>query len=306
MSKKLSANLMLLVAALIWGSTFVAQTSASDKVESFTFLFSRSVLGFLILIPVVLISNAQKNKALTKQEKKTSPLIDKITLIAGVLCGVVLTFASFCQQKGISLMTDNASGKAGFITALYIVFTPIFAVVLKRKIPKIVALCVPIATLGFYLLCVKSGFTLELGDLITLLSAFFFTFHILIIDYFMEKGADPIKTSCVQFLVVSIIAFVLALIFETPRFSVVWASKIEIMYAGFLSSGVAYTLQIIAQKKTDSTSATLIMSLESVFAVLSGWIILGEELSARELIGCALVFIAVILAQIQFPKKQKE
>ena len=306
MSKKLSANLMLLVAALIWGSTFVAQTSASDKVESFTFLFSRSVLGFLILIPVVLISNAQKNKTLTKQEKRTSPLIDKITLIAGVLCGVVLTCASFCQQKGISLMTDNASGKAGFITALYIVFTPIFAVVLKRKIPKIVALCVPIATLGFYLLCVKSGFTLELGDLITLISAFFFTFHILIIDYFMEKGADPIKTSCVQFLVVSIIAFVLALIFETPRFSVVWASKIEIMYAGFLSSGVAYTLQIIAQKKTDSTSATLIMSLESVFAVLSGWIILGEELSARELIGCALVFIAVILAQIQFPKKQKE
>ncbi len=305
MQKKLRANLMLLIAALIWGSTFVAQTTASDSVEPFTFLFSRSFIGFLFLIPVIAIFNFSNNKKLLNCEKKQKLLPSKLTIIAGVLCGVALTVASFCQQKGITLMTDNASGKAGFITALYIVFTPIFGVILKRRIPKIIAICVPIATLGFYLLCIKSGFKIELGDILTLLSAFFFTFHILIIDYFMEKGANPIKTSCIQFLIVGIISIILAFAFEKPDFSVIWNAKFEIMYAGLLSSGIAYTLQIIAQKDADPTSATLIMSLESVFAVLSGWLILGESLSPKELIGCLFVFIAVILAQIQLPLKKK-
>ena len=306
MQKKLRANLMLLVAALIWGSTFVAQTTASDTVEPFTFLFSRSFIGFLFLIPVIAIFNYQGNKKLNMGEQKQTLKPSKLTIIAGVLCGVALTIASYCQQKGITLMTDNASGKAGFITALYIVFTPIFGVILKRRIPKIIAICVPIATLGFYLLCIKSDFSIELGDLLTLASAFFFTFHILIIDYFMEKGANPIKTSCIQFLVVGIISLILAFIFEKPDFSVIWNAKLEIMYAGFLSSGIAYTLQIIAQKDADPTSATLIMSLESVFAVLSGWLVLGEALSSKELFGCLLVFIAVILAQVQLPPPKKK
>ena len=306
MQKKLRANLMLLVAALIWGSTFVAQTTASDTVEPFTFLFSRSFIGFLFLIPVIAIFNYQGNKKLMEGQKKQVLTPSKLTLIAGVLCGIALTIASYCQQKGITLMTDNASGKAGFITALYIVFTPIFGVILKRRIPKIIAVCVPIATLGFYLLCIKSGFTIELGDLLTLVSAFFFTFHILIIDYFMEKGANPIKTSCIQFLVVGIISLILAFIFEKPDLSVIWNAKLEIMYAGFLSSGIAYTLQIMAQKDADPTSATLIMSLESVFAVLSGWLVLGESLSTKELIGCLLVFVAVILAQVQLPLPKKK
>lgn len=297
---------MLLIGALIWGSTFVAQTTASDTVEPFTFLFSRSFLGFLFLIPVIAIFNYNNNKKLIEGEKKHTLMPSKVTLIAGLLCGVALVIASYCQQKGITLMTDNASGKAGFITALYIVFTPIFGVILKRRIPKIIAVCVPIATLGFYLLCIKSGFTIEFGDVITLLSAFFFTFHILIIDYFMEKGADPIKTSCLQFLVVGIISLICAFIFEKPDFSVLWNARLEIAYAGFLSSGIAYTLQIVAQKDADPTSATLIMSLESVFAVLSGWLVLGESLSKRELIGCLFVFIAVILAQIQLPPLKKK
>lgn len=309
MSKKWSANLMLLIAALIWGSTFVAQTTASSSVEPFTFLFSRSFIGFIFLIPVILIFTKFENRKIDIIEDKKSPLPKKITIISGVCCGIVLTIASYCQQKGISLMTENASGKAGFITALYIVFTPIFGIILKRRIPKIIAICVPIATLGFYLLCIKSGFKLEFGDLITLISAFFFTFHILIIDYFMEKGADPIKTSCIQFLIIGIISLILAFIFEKPDFGIIWEAKWEIMYAGFLSSGIAYTLQIMAQKRTDPTSATLLMSLESVFAVLSGWIVLSEKLSAKELIGCLLVFIAVILAQIKLPplkRKKKE
>ena len=306
MKKKFRANLMLLVAALIWGSTFVAQTTASDTVEPFTFLFSRSFIGFLFLIPVIAIFNYQNNKKLTENEKKQTLLPSKLTIIAGVLCGVALTIASYCQQKGITLMTDNASGKAGFITALYIVFTPIFGVILKRRIPKIIAVCVPIATFGFYLLCIKTDFSIEFGDVITLLGAFFFTFHILIIDYFMEQGANPIKTSCVQFLVVGVISLILAFIFEKPDLSIIWNAKFEIMYAGFLSSGIAYTLQIIAQKDADPTSATLIMSLESVFAVLSGWLVLGESLSSKELIGCLFVFIAVILAQVQLPPPKKE
>ena len=306
MKKKTRANLMLLVAALIWGSTFVAQTTASDTVEPFTFLFSRSFIGFLFLIPVIAIFNFQNNKKLISGEQKQTLIPSKLTIIAGVLCGVALTIASYCQQKGIALMTDNASGKAGFITALYIVFTPIFGVLLKRRIPKIIGFCVPIATLGFYLLCIKSDFKIELGDLLTLVSAFFFTFHILIIDYFMEKGANPIKTSCIQFLIVGIISLVLAFILEKPNLSTIWNAKLEIMYAGFLSSGIAYTLQITAQKDADPTSATLIMSLESVFAVLSGWLVLGESLSLKELFGCLLVFIAVILAQIQLPLPKKK
>ena len=306
MKKKFRANLMLLVAALIWGSTFVAQTTASDTVEPFTFLFSRSFIGFLFLIPVIAIFNCQSNKKLIDGEQKQTLMPSNLTLLAGILCGVALTIASYCQQKGIALMTDNASGKAGFITALYIVFTPIFGIILKRRIPKIIAICVPIATLGFYLLCIKSGFKVEFGDLLTLASAFFFTFHILIIDYFMEKGANPIKTSCIQFLVVGILSLLFALLFEKPNLSTIWNAKLEIMYAGFLSSGIAYTLQIVAQKDADPTSATLIMSLESVFAVLSGWLILDESLSGKELIGCLFVFIAVILAQIQLPLPKKK
>ena len=308
MSKKIRANLMLLLAALIWGSTFVAQTTASDTVEPFTFLFSRSFLGFLFLIPVICLFNLKTNKGLANGEPKATLKPTKITLIAGIICGVALTIASYSQQIGISLMTDNASGKAGFITALYIVFTPIFGIILKRKVPKIIALCVPIATLGFYLLCIKSDFTVEIGDLLTLLCAIFFSFHILVIDYFMEKGADPVKTSCIQFLAVGILSLILAFIFEKPDFTNIWNAKLEIMYAGFLSSGIAYTLQIMAQKDADPTSATLLMSLESVFAVLSGWIVLGETLSLKELFGCLLVFIAVILAQVEIPipKKKKE
>ena len=306
MQKKLRANLMLLIAALIWGSTFVAQTTASDTVEPFTFLFTRSFIGFLFLIPVIAIFNFQNNKKLLDGEKKQTLIPSKVTIIAGVLCGSALTFASYCQQKGISLMTDNASGKAGFITALYIVFTPILGVVLKRRIPKIIAVCVPIATLGFYLLCIKSGFKIEGGDLLVLLSALLFTVHILIVDYFMEKGANPIKTSCIQFLVIGIISVILAFIFENPNLTSIWNAKLEIMYAGFMSSGIAYTFQIMAQKDADPTSATLIMSLESVFAALSGWLILGESLSTKVLFGCALVFIAVILAQVQFPIPKKK
>ena len=307
MQKKLRANLMLLIAALIWGSTFVAQTTASDTVEPFTFLFSRSFIGFLFLIPVIAIFNFQNNKKLSEGERKKTLKPSRLTVIAGVLCGIALVVASFCQQKGITLMTENASGKAGFITALYIVFTPIFGVLLKRRIPKIIAVCVPIATVGFYLLCIKSGFVIEFGDILTLASAVFFTFHILIIDYFMEKGANPIKTSCIQFLVVGLISLILAFVFETPDFSIIWNARFEIMYAGFLSSGIAYTLQIMAQKDADPTSATLIMSLESVFAVLSGWLVLDEALSTKELIGCVFVFVAVILAQIQppMPKTKK-
>ncbi len=306
MQKKLRANLMLLLAALIWGSTFVAQTTASDTVEPFTFLFSRSFIGFLFLIPVIAIFNFKDNKKLIDGEKPKTLIPSKLTILAGVLCGVALTIASYCQQKGISLMTDNASGKAGFITALYIVFTPIFGILLKRKIPKIIAVCVPIATLGFYLLCIKTGFKIEFGDILTLLSAFFFSFHILIVDYFMEKGANPIKTSCIQFLVVGIISLILACIFEKPNLSIIWNARLEILYAGLMSSGIAYTLQIMAQKDADPTSATLIMSLESVFAALSGWLVLGESLSGKELIGCLLVFIAVILAQVQLPLPKKK
>ena len=302
MSKKMRGNLILLLTALIWGTAFVAQSAGMEHVQPFTYNGVRTLIGGLVLIPVIFLFDRLKPADQRPSPDKQKE-IRRNSLIGGAACGVVLCVASSFQQFGISMTT---AGKAGFITALYIVIVPLLGVFIKKKIPKITWLCVGIAVVGFYLLCVKEGFSVSAGDLLVLCCAFFFSIHIMVIDYFNGKQVVGVRMSCIQFLVAGLISLVLMLVFEQPSLENLWAAKGSILYAGVLSCGVAYTLQILGQRDTEPTTATLILSLESVFAALSGWALLHETLSFKELAGCALVFAAVILAQIPLPVKAKK
>ncbi len=297
MSKKMQGNIMLLITAMIWGSAFVAQSKGMEFIGPFTFNVLRSFVGGIVLLPVIAIFS--RGKKYSPEEKQQ---IDKNTLIGGICCGVVLFVASSFQQYGL---VHTTAGKAGFITALYIVIVPLLGLFLGKKVPKIVWGCVALAISGFWLLCIKEDFSVGLGDLMVLICAFFYSLHIVTIDHFGPK-ADCVKMSCIQFWVAGVISIIPVLLFEEPRMAAIMDAKWTILYAGVLSSGVAYTFQIIAQKYTDPTVATLLMSLESVFAALSGWLILNESMMPKELFGCVLVFTAVILAQIPLPVKTKK
>ena len=302
MSKKMQGNLMLLLTALIWGTAFVAQSAGMDHVEPFTYNGIRTLIGGLVLIPLIFLFDRIKpaEQRLDAAEQK---VVTKNSVTGGVICGLFLFVASSFQQFGISMTT---AGKAGFITALYIVIVPLLGVFIKKKIPGIIWVCVGIAVVGFYLLCVKEGFSISMGDLLVLCCAFFFSLHIMAVDHFGAKKVDGVRLSCTQFLVAGTLCIICMFLFETPVLANIWAARVSILYAGVMSCGVAYTLQILGQKHTDPTTATLLMSLESVFAVLAGWLLLNESLNGKELFGCVLVFIAVILAQVPLPVKAKK
>lgn len=276
-------SLLLLLTAFIWGAAFVAQSVGGEAVGCFTFNGVRSLIGALVLLPVIWLMDAKK-----KEDQKT-------LITGGICCGVMLCIASNFQQFGISFTTV---GKAGFITAMYILIVPILGLFMKKKPGLQVWLGVVLAMMGLYLLCMTSeSFSLSKGDFLVLICAGFFSLHILIIDYFSPK-VDGVRMSCIQFLVCGILSMVMAFIFETPEVSVILSGWLPILYAGVLSCGVAYTLQIVGQKNIDPTVASLILSLESVFSVLAGWLILNQTLSLRELSGCVLMFLAIILAQL--------
>lgn len=280
-------SLLLLLTAFIWGAAFVAQSVGGEAVGCFTFNGVRSLIGALVLLPVIWLMDAKK-----KEDQKT-------LITGGICCGVMLCIASNFQQFGISFTTV---GKAGFITAMYILIVPILGLFMKKKPGLQVWLGVVLAVMGLYLLCMTSeSFSLSKGDFLVLICAGFFSLHILIIDYFSPK-VDGVRMSCIQFLVCGILSMVMAFIFETPEVSVILSGWLPILYAGVLSCGVAYTLQIVGQKNMDPTVASLILSLESVFSVLAGWLILNQTLSLRELSGCVLMFLAIILAQL--PQKK--
>ena len=290
-------TILLLITALIWGAAFVAQSVGMDYIGPFTFSAARDVIAIIVLIPVILLFT-------DKGTDGTYPPIlqqlkpDRITLIGGAWCGLVLGAADTLQQVGISMTT---AGKAGFITALYIILVPLMGHFMGHKVPRIIVICVTLAIAGFYLLCINGDFQVSFGDFLVLCCAVFFALHILVIDHFLLKKANSIKLSWVQFATAFLFSGTLTVLFEKPDWSALWAAKWPLLYAGGLSSGVAYTLQIVGQKYTEPTTATLIMSLESVFAALAGWLILGEVMTAKELTGCVLVFAAVILAQIPLP-----
>lgn len=284
--KNAKGSIFLLTAALIWGTAFVAQSVGLSSVGSFTFNAIRNYIGALVLLPVIFVTSKINKKS--QEDKKT-------LIIGGICCGIALTVASSLQQLGIE--NGASPGKAGFITALYIIFVPIAGIFMKKKPKATVWLAVLLATVGMYLLCIKEGFKLEASDVYLFFGAVFFTGHILVIDRF-SPITDGVKLSCIQFFTCAVLSTMLMLLFEEPSIHDIKLATVPILYTGIMSSGVAYTLQIVGQKYTPPTLATLIMSLESVFAALAGWVILHQSMSLPELIGSALVFAGIIIAQI--------
>lgn len=294
--EKLKGNLLLLLTALIWGSAFVAQSVGMDYIGPFTFNAARNLIAVFVLIPVVLVFGGRQAEGAGRGLwSRLRP--DPVTWRGGLCCGLVLGIASNLQQVGISMTT---AGKAGFITALYIILVPVLGRFLGRTIPRIILICVPMAVVGFYLLCVNGDFSISFGDFLVFCCAVFFAVHILVIDHFLMCRADGVRLAWIQFGMTFLVSAVLVLCFEKVTLAPLWAARWPLLYTAVLSSGVAYTCQIIGQKYTDPATATLIMSLESVFAALSGWLFLGELMSLREVAGCILVFIAVLLAQLPF------
>lgn len=293
--KNLKGNLLLTLTAFIWGVAFVAQSSAMDHIGPFTFMTARYWIGGLVLLPVILLFDRKK-------------VADRKTLfLGGLCCGTALFVASAFQQVGIQYTT---TAKSGFITALYVVFVPLIGLFFKKRAGWQVWLSVGVSVVGFYLLCMTENFTLQKGDALMLACAICFSAHILVIDHFSPKTSG-VKMSCIQFFVCGAYSLMAMLLTETPEPSAIQSAWIPILYTGVLSSGVAYTLQVIAQKFTEPVVASLLCSLESVFAALAGYIcwrlgwIQNGSLSLTELCGCILVFAAIIFVQLPLPQKTK-
>ena len=286
------------LAAFIWGTAFVAQSVSTDYVGPFAFNASRSIIAFFVLWAVAAIFK----KAGEKKGKAVKGGSRKDLIVGGICCGIVLAAASNFQQAGLA---DTSPGKAGFITALYVVLVPVMGIFLRRRASLPVWLGAVLAVGGLYLLCIKENFSVEKSDLLVLVCAFIFALHIMCIDHFVQK-VDGVRLSCVQFLTAGVVSAILSLIFERQDFAGIWQCILPILYVGVFSSGVAYTLQILAQKDSDPTVVSILLSLESVFSVLAGAVILGDRLSGREYIGCLLMFGAVVLAQLPWPIKKKE
>ncbi len=295
--KPIQSSLMLVLTALIWGLSFVAQSVGMGYVGPFTFNCVRNIIGGLVLIPsIFLLDRLSRQPAAVKRFSiiRGTPAEKRTLLLGGLSCGVALAVASSLQQFGIMYTTV---GKAGFITALYIIIVPILGLFFKKRVSAAVWISVAIAVAGMYLLCINDDFSIGKGDVLVILCAFVFSVHILLIDHF-SPHVDGVRMSCIQFLTSGVLCGICMFLFENPTFRSILAAWLPILYAGVLSCGVAYTLQVVAQKHVEPTVASLILSLESVFAALFGWLILGQTLSMKELFGCLLVFCAIILAQL--------
>ena len=296
-NKAMLGNFLLILTALIWGCAFVAQSVGMEYVEPVTFNGIRCIIGGIVLIiaNIAFDSVKKKNGTYKRIEKE-----EKIELIkGGIICGFIIFFASTIQQIGISQTTV---GKAGFISVLYILIVPFLGLLMKQKLPRMIWLCCAIAVAGLYLLCMNESLSLSKGDFTVLISAVCYAIHIIAIGHFAPK-VDCVKLSCLQFLVCGAISLAVMFIFEKPDFENIIHAWLPILYAGALSGGVGYTLQTVAQKWTKPSVASLLMSFESVFAVLAGAVLLHQIPSLRELAGCILMFISIII--IQLPEKNK-
>ena len=292
---------LLFLTAVVWGVAFVAQSVGMDYVGPFTFNCIRCLIGAVVLVPCIWFLDGWKQRpdgascgreAAGAQDGASDG--SHALLAGGICCGLALFVASNLQQIGIQYTTV---GKAGFITALYIVMVPVFGIFLKKRAGIRVWVSVALAVAGLYLLCITDRLALGKGDILVLLCAVVFAVHILVVDHFSAK-ADGVRMSCIQFLVCGLLSGVCMLITEHPEMRLILQAWQPILYAGVFSCGVGYTLQIVGQKGTDPTVASLILSLESVVSVLAGWLLLGQRLSVRELGGCALMFAAILLAQM--------
>lgn len=293
-NKRLQSNLLLLLTAMIWGSAFVAQSVAMDSLGTFTFNAARSFVAGFALLPVVYFM-ARARKKRNEPAPESAPGGMRQLVLGGILCGVILTVASALQQLGIEYGINV--GKAGFLTALYIIIVPILGIFLKKRAHYTIWISVVLALFGMYLLCIKEGLRMETRDLLEVACAFCYSLHILVIDHFSKK-VDCVKMSCIQFFVSGVLAGSVALFSEGFTAPVVLLGAwLPILYSGVLSSGAGYTLQMIAQKHTSPAMASLLMSLESVFAALAGWLLLSQRLTTKEFIGCVIMFAAILLAQ---------
>jgi len=295
MSRRMRGNLLLLLTAFIWGVAFVAQKEGGAVVGSLTFNGVRSLLGgglLLVLLPL-LDRVGLSRRPQTAEERKS-------LWLGGVLCGLALFTATNLQQLGLATTT---AGKGGFITALYIVLVPVFGLFIGRRTTLYTWLGVALAVAGLYLLCMQGESGIGGGDLLVMACAPVFAVQILLVDRFAPR-TDCIRLSCIQFFTVGALNLPLMFLFETPSLTALADCWVSVLYAGLLSSGVAYTLQIVAQKDAHPTTASVLMSFESVFAVLAGVVLLEDRMTAWEWIGCAVMFAAVILAQLPTPQKK--
>lgn len=283
--KSWRGSVMLVLTAFIWGTAFVAQSEGMNHVGPFTFNASRFFVGGLVLIPFIF---------LFRRGEKVSRQVTMMGIKGGICCGFFLFLAGALQQSGIAYTTV---GKSGFITSLYIIIVPLLGLLAHKRVGVNIWISVLVAAGGMYLLCIEKDFSIGIGDLLIFLCAIGFSLHILVIDYFSPK-AEGVVISCVQFFTAGVLSLVVTLLFEQPEVTGIWAAGGSILYAGVLSCGVAYTLQVVAQKQVEAVVASLLMSLESVFALLAGLVILEQVPSVREAIGCVLVFGAILLAQI--------
>ncbi len=286
--------LCLGVTALIWGTAFVAQKSGLDYLGPFTFNGVRSFIGGLALLPCIVLIDVINGQKPSLMGSCSSGERRLALIKGGVYCGAILGIASSLQQYGIKY---TSVGKAGFITTLYIIIVPLLGVFFRRKVGMVMWFCSVLAIFGMYLLCFRGGGSLNVGDGLVFLCSIVFSLHILVVDRFAPQ-ADGVRMSCIQFWVAGVIAMGCAFLFEKGVWHDLLNAKWPLLYAGVMSCGVAYTFQIVGQKSVHPVVASLLMSLESVFAALSGWVILHERLSATELLGCAIIFIAVIIAQL--------
>ncbi len=304
--KKFLNPLLLLLAAIIWGFAFSMQ-KAAESVPPLTLGAARSLIAAIFLIFIILVFDKIFHTGRRLFSKERIIDFNRTELIGGAICGAVLAVASFFQQAGMAAGAE--AGKASFITAIYVVLVPIYSLALKKRAGLNVWLSVAIAVVGFYLLCIEGSFTIERADLIVLICSLIFPIHILVIDLFSPK-CDGVRMSCVQFFVCFLLNAIFALVVESPvSFTAIGENILPILFLGIMSSGVAYTLQIIGQRGTSPTAAAIILSLESVFGVVGAAIILGERMTPREYIGSLVVLLAVILSQLDFRelfKKKQE
>lgn len=293
-SKAVFSSFLIVIAAFIWGTAFVAQSTGLEKIENFTFLAFRSYLAVAVLLPVsFIIYKNNKKRVGDGDHGQNKTFVSKRLLIGSFFCGIALCLASASQQYGIML---SSVGKSGFLTTLYILMVPVLGLLFKKKVKPILWICIVIALCGMYFLCVTETGGIGIGDLLLILCAFLFAVQIMIVDHFVQT-VDGVRLSLLQFAITAVIATICMFAFENPDIEAIKSAWFSIFYAGVLSSGVAFTLQIVAQKNLNPTVASLLMSLESVFAALAG-AFFGERLSGNEIIGCVLVFTAIILAQV--------
>lgn len=301
-TKSLGASFLLMLAAFIWGTAFVAQSKGLEQIGNFTFLCLRSCLAVVVLTPVSFFVFNKNRKLIGEGEHgENKTFMSKRLILGGILCGASVCAASATQQYGIML---SGVGKSGFLTTLYILMVPLIGLVFRRKVKPVLWVCIAIATCGMYFLCVTEAGSINIGDVFLITCAFLFAVQIMIVDHFV-KTVDGVRLSLVQFFVAAVISAVCMFLFEDVDPIAIGDAWFSIFYAGVLSSGIAFTLQIVAQKNLNPTVASLIMSLESVFAALAG-AVFGERLSVNEIFGCVLVFAAIILAQLPVEKLFKK